>query len=293
MLGNWVRQTTTTTGTGSLTLSSVSGYPTFNDVFGTSRRFVYTILNDSDGKPIESGIGYMSSSTVLVREKVAATYSGGTFDDTSPSAISLAAGTYRVICSASAEAVQGAGKHVLSTASFSNQRLLCSQHFTTNSASSSGYTVVADQLLFVPFYLTASADVDALAVRVGTAASGKSIRLGIYDVGSDGQPGALLAETSSLSVAGTGDNIGTITRVRLQPGWYFTACVSDGTPIIGRVNIGGETPCLLGSTPSNMLVVLSAIYGPHTFGALPSTAPGTGLNYVSTSTVPAIMVRLA
>ena len=41
---NWARCTaTTTTGTGNLTLSSVSGYPTINDVVGQGTALPYAI----------------------------------------------------------------------------------------------------------------------------------------------------------------------------------------------------------------------------------------------------------
>ena len=99
MLGNWIKQTSTSTGTGNLTLAAVTGFPTFANQFAAGEYFYYTILNDSDGTPMESGIGHMSDSATLVRDKPLATFVAGTYNDNDPAAVTLAAGTKRVICS--------------------------------------------------------------------------------------------------------------------------------------------------------------------------------------------------
>lgn len=291
MLGNWIRQTTTTTGTGNLTLAAASGYPTFADVIGTSRRVAYTILNDADGKPIEAGIGYMSDATTLVRERVTATLSGGVYDDTSPSAVSLAAGTYRVICSGTADAIQQSAKDVNRNTQVSAQKLISSGHVSIHTASSTGYAAVANRLVFMPFKLEVSAEVDALAVRVGTGVAATNVRLGLYDIGSDGQPNALLRETSALASATSGaDVIGTVTPIRLQPGWYFLAIATDGAPALGVFN-GSVMPVWMGSS-ANSLIVPNFFYSTHTFGSLPNPAPTTGLTPVNSATAPALLMRV-
>ncbi len=84
-----VKDTTTTTGTGSLTItnSAPSGFVTFNSAFGTgsTNKFYYCI---DGGAEWETGIGYLSSSTVLVRDTFLASSSG--------SAVSFSAGTKTV-----------------------------------------------------------------------------------------------------------------------------------------------------------------------------------------------------
>jgi hypothetical protein len=293
MLGNWVRETTTTTGTGDLTLSSVSGYPTFNNVFSTSRYFAYAILNDSDGTPIECGIGYLSASTTLVRSKITATYSSGTFDDTSPSAISLSSGTKRVICAGNADAILTPAKNVNRNSSISTNKYVSSQHVITSNASSTGFTPVVNTLYLLPFWLCTSIEVDALCVRVGTGAATKSVRMGIYDIDSTGHASKLLAETGSLSAATSStEAVGTFTAIRLQPGWYYVAIVSDGTPALGRMTSGGTLPGFFGVQTSNMLIDLVGINSAHTYGALPNPAPTSGFNQMTGGTaVPAIFLR--
>ena len=86
-----VEDTTTSTGNSNLTLSGTAptGRVTFNTAFGNggveARRFAY-VIQSSDESEWETGIGYLSASTTLVRETVmqssnsnaAVTFSAGT-----------------------------------------------------------------------------------------------------------------------------------------------------------------------------------------------------------------------
>ena len=63
-----VKETSTTTGTGNLTLAgAVSQFRSFNTAFSTNKRFTYAIVGQT-GTEWESGIGYLSGATTLVRE---------------------------------------------------------------------------------------------------------------------------------------------------------------------------------------------------------------------------------
>jgi hypothetical protein len=63
------KDTTTTTGTGNITLSGTAptGYVSFNTAFGTGVEFFYTIAAGSEW---EVGVGRLSASTTLVRQEV-------------------------------------------------------------------------------------------------------------------------------------------------------------------------------------------------------------------------------
>ena len=66
MSGNRVKETTTTTGTGDLTLAgAVTDYITFNTSEGTNKRFPYTII-DTTNNVWETGFAYLSGTTTLV-----------------------------------------------------------------------------------------------------------------------------------------------------------------------------------------------------------------------------------
>jgi hypothetical protein len=85
-----VKDTTTTTGTGNITLagSPPTGYQSFNTAFGTSVNFCYTIEGGSEW---EVGMGHLSASTTLVRDLVLAS-------SNSNALVSFSAGTKNAFC---------------------------------------------------------------------------------------------------------------------------------------------------------------------------------------------------
>lgn len=83
-VGNWIGEVTTTTGTGPVTLGGqLDGFASWDNV--PDGLVWYTI---KDGNNKECGMGTLASG-VLTRTTVHATLFNGTFDDTTPSAISL------------------------------------------------------------------------------------------------------------------------------------------------------------------------------------------------------------
>lgn len=85
-----VEETTTSTGAGNLTLAGASGVGlrTINAAIGTNLRFPYAIGQD-DQSEWETGIGYLSASTTMVRERVIAS-------SNSNALVNFSAGTKRV-----------------------------------------------------------------------------------------------------------------------------------------------------------------------------------------------------
>lgn len=72
MFADRVKETTTTTGTGDITLAgAASQFQSFNSAFGTQKPFYYAIVGQS-GTEWEVGVGYLSGSTTLVRQRVTA-----------------------------------------------------------------------------------------------------------------------------------------------------------------------------------------------------------------------------
>lgn len=99
-----VKETSTTTGTGTLTLAgAVSGFRSFADI-GNANTCPYVILEASESAPTqwEVGIGtYTSSGTTLSRDTVLRTSAGNT------TKITLASGTHTVFCGWSADYALG------------------------------------------------------------------------------------------------------------------------------------------------------------------------------------------
>ena len=97
-IANLVRETTTTTGTGDLTTSSVSGYVTFNTSFGNdseTNRFFYYVIDETNGA-YEYGRGHMSGATTLVRDTVLGSSNANAL-------VNFSAGTKTIVCDSPAE----------------------------------------------------------------------------------------------------------------------------------------------------------------------------------------------
>ncbi len=96
-----IRETSTTKGTGAITLAGApTGWRTFSSGLSAADTFPYVIEGrDANGNQTaewETGIGYLSASTTLVRETVKASSNSG-------AAVNFSAGTKDVYCDLIAE----------------------------------------------------------------------------------------------------------------------------------------------------------------------------------------------
>lgn len=100
MIADRVKETTTTTGTGNLTLAgAVAQFESFNTAFGTAAPFYY-VITDANGADWEVGTGELSNATTLVRTTV---HQSSNAD----AKVNLSAGTHAVFCSAPAVFLSG------------------------------------------------------------------------------------------------------------------------------------------------------------------------------------------
>ena len=112
-----VMETSTTTGTGSITLSgAVTGYRTFNAAVGTNVPIYYCIeAVDGSGNPTgdwEVGAGFLSASTTLVRGVITSSNSNAL--------VNFTAGTKRVFCTAPAYEMQTKGHAIARVMGWAN-----------------------------------------------------------------------------------------------------------------------------------------------------------------------------
>lgn len=84
---NFVKETTTTSGTGTLTLTAVTGWARFADAYANGDVVPYAIRN---GNNREVGWGTVGAGNTLARTTVLATLVAGVYDDTAPAALTLA-----------------------------------------------------------------------------------------------------------------------------------------------------------------------------------------------------------
>ena len=110
-----VKDTTTTTGTGNLTLSGTAptGFVNFNTAFGTNFGFAYAIQTSGGGSQWEVGYGYLSASTTLVRDLVLASSNSG-------AAVDFSAGSKDVFCDFSSDEIDSWDGMTLATAAGMN-----------------------------------------------------------------------------------------------------------------------------------------------------------------------------
>lgn len=249
MLGNWAAQTTTTASSGNLTLAAITGQPTIEQSVGLFVRFWYSIVDDTTGLPIEGGIGYLSNSTTMVREKAFATYAAATYDNTSPAFVTLSAGTKRVIVTplagASVAALPAIGNIVAGAKYLSNGAA-----FGEVAANAYNDQDLAGRMNVYPWRHDYGGEIDAFVINCTTAGgAGAILRVGLYATKSDGTPGELLCESPAMDVSTTGVKIGTFTARALPPGWYYVGLLSNsassqyvGTSAPASISMAGPAP---------------------------------------------------
>jgi len=98
LISDFIKETTTTTGTGDLTLSAAQGFARFSDAFVAEDNVYYSIYN---GINRETGVGTVKAGNILERSTPQKTLVAGVFDDATPVNITLV-GVSEVYLSATA-----------------------------------------------------------------------------------------------------------------------------------------------------------------------------------------------
>ena len=297
MLADFVKMTTATTGTGSLTLSAVSGFPTFADAFAVNELIAFTVLDDATGAPIESCIGHLSASTTLVIDRVLASYSAGTYNQINPTAVTLPAGTKRVICTPASGGLV-ATPHNIPALGTNNKRLLypTGQHVGIGAHGSTG-AVTQNIVYYVPIIPKTSLLIDAVLFRLTTVQASSQARAGVYTSGLDGKPNIKLAESSLISTATNSPPeivcaLGS--SIRLKSSLHYLATTFTGGATGVTVNAPNSTAQMepLFGGDNSMLASIGGCYEATTGGTLPATA-GVTSGYMSITTLPLLAARLA
>lgn len=249
MHGNGIRESTTTTGSGNLTVAEVSGFPRFSAKYpsGADYLFPYTITNES-GAPIEGGIGYLSAPNTLVRSYPMWTYSSGSYADASPSAVALPSGTKYIHCAAPWQVMRSNAmfgcQFAHATAAY---RAIFNRLSTTDTAGANTWTS-ADRMHYWPVLLDEGAVCSGIVISGVTNAGSYGFACGLYSVRVDGRPGARLATTGKVTpVGGTAPQVISFTggNIAIQPGPYFIgAMVTNGALTMDHEKNG---PFMLGS----------------------------------------------
>lgn len=292
MFADWAKETTTTTGTGNITLAAASGYPRISAVVGLNKMFSYGVLDDSTGAPIESGIGYLSDANTLVRSKIVETMVSGTFDNTSPTAVTLAAGSKRVICAPLARTIDQVLPLIGNT---NGNKFILNDCLNTQSNIAGAYPLdLSGRLNVHPWKHPYGGEIDGFSVYVSTAQAATILRIGLYSVGINGLPNKLIVEgSSSIDLAATGNKVTTFTPQVLAPGWYYIGLLMTATTAVlsGSAQTSGEA--ITKACPWGVGNDMNAGFGGYATGQSTSSFPETcpGLTFTLNMKVPGVAIR--
>lgn len=221
MLHDRVKETTTSTGTGNLTLAgAVTNFISFNSAFGTGLQnpFYYFLIDDTNNE-WEEGLGYLSASTTLVRHDVRNNSSGTT------SALNLSSGTKTVFCDTPYWAVPR-----VSVGRESGMFFGANIHAAVLNLE----TATADRVYATPRLINDYVSITGLGIVVDTADAGQIARAAVYQQSKDGLIGDIISDTEvEMSVGSTGWITTSFSSpIILAPGYYWVGFISDGTPTI-------------------------------------------------------------
>lgn len=239
MLDVGIKESTSTAGSGAVTLSAVAGFVRVSDAFGVGDLVGYCLISGNGDK--EWGIGKAGAGNTLSRDFISATLVGSVFDDTSPAAISLT-GTSTLIVT----------EHN-SSPSLSEPQVqvpFATQYFSPFVASNNGggsLTLTASRLYAIPFVARSYSKLTGIGLVVTTLSAGTAwvgVAESVREAGGY-RPGRLLGQ-GSVDVGSTGIKVDTASYApALKPGhlyWMLMTCSS--TPVIRGCAISALAPVM-------------------------------------------------
>ena len=152
-----------------------------------------------------------------------------------------------------------------------------------------GIAIAANTLYACPLLVPRAMTIDRLAVDITAAAAGKVAMLGVYTVGTNTYPGALVASSNGeISVATAVPTALTLTSLALSKGLHWAVIVSDGVPSIARMSLGSPSP--LGLWETDFTYIYRGWSVAHTYGALPDPfTAGGSLVTVTYAVIPRLL----
>lgn len=172
--------------------------------------------------------------------------------------------------------------------------------FLTSAAKTANFsnlTTSAYRLYYVPFFLRQATTIAGLAVNVSTAGgAGALARAGIYERTDAGYIGSIMAYTTDIDVSTTGIKQASLnTPMTLEPGWYFTAFVTNIA--VGITSYSTVITSMIGTNPLGMYNITPIEYRYEYNGgsiSLPMTASlsTTAVNN-NTAASPALVFMVA
>lgn len=243
MLANGAKETTATTGTGTVTLSAVAGYPRFAQVLGVGQFVDYAIKS---GENWEWGVGRLAAGNTLERSAVTAKFESGTYTKNPTTGLSLA-GTSDVFCTAHA-ATNGIGAGGGSLDRTKSTVLSAHMVKLSTNPENSGYTPFgANRLMWFPFVWPSGIDRFTTGVRLNLfSAGGTKMRIAIVEPGDPVTTSRIIAQTGDIPTNTSGIKTATFAApVPMPLARYYIGVLCDGTPNILAAHAGLMDPYVL------------------------------------------------
>lgn len=274
MFAEFIKQTTTTATNGNITLAAVAGFPTFADMFIINEPISFSVLDDATGAPLEACHGHLSDSTTLVIDRVVTSFTGGTVNQTNPTALTLPAGTKRVICT------PNGGSFVASPVNIprigTDLALLYPDGQNIGIGGHGSAVMTPNIVYYVPITIKSSQLIDRVYFRLYAVVAGSTAKAGIYTAGADGKPGIKLIESAAISTAANSppEIVCALTAKRYKPAMYYIGITFTHAVTVNGPNTTSASQPLLGGI-SNMLADRGSLYESTSAGVLPATAAVT------------------
>lgn len=302
---DFIRMTSTTGGTSTLTCSAQTGYPIVSKAFTGTITVDYSISEYTDSTKVtlskaETGIGsYDTSTEVLTRTRVLSTWDGTNYlpkygTSTAPSAINFGttSANIDIMIAPIANGIMppipftsGAVASVTDGLGVLQGNL---QVTTTTAVLASGTTY------YVPYLLMYGAMFSKFSVRTTATLTGGTPTLdgAVYEVGTNGLPGKRLISFTQITSVGTTNTTYTSTAlatpVGLVPGWYYFGLLHIANSASGSFTLRAGScfsPSPIGALlNSNPMVGAGSVTAQSALND-PATAMTTG---VALSAVPAV-----
>lgn len=248
MIGNWCKMTTSSTGTGTLTLAAVTGYPSINHIasgiYNLSSGTInvqYVIADTVSSNQYEAGIGsYDLSTSVLTRTLPQRTYTGTTYDATAPTALNFAtAANMSIMLSPIVErlglCIPGAPNTSIlgasSSTNFHPMNMLTGGSLTA---------MTADREYYQAIYWHGTQQITSAGVYA-SAASG-SCKIAWFEFSSSGTIGTKILSDVTITLA-SGISMASVSNFCPPPGWYIQGILpSSTTSLSTMIYLGIPTP---------------------------------------------------
>lgn len=267
MRADFIRMTSSTGGTSTLTCSAQTGYPALSKAFTGTRLVDYTIAEYTSSaktqlSKAETGVGsYNTSTEVLTRTKILSTWDGTTYlpnpgSATAPTALSFGttSANIDIMIGPTASTGQITIPFVMgSVASVASGLGLPPLNQTNGTTASFGTGTV----FYWPVFIANGTPISKFTIRETTSLTGgtPTVEMAIYEVASDGSPGKRLIAFGTLT-PGTANTTYTsapiATPVSLAPGWYWAAYLYVANGATGSLTL--KTANILGCSPQGALM---------------------------------------